>query len=194
MLRSPSLDASPVAIRPAVGGDSARIQALVRGLTPATRYLRFFSGMQELAQRWLERFSRADPEGDFTLLALARDSGAAVGMAQYSADPYPSRADFAVLVADSWQGMGIGRQLICKLAEVAAKAGFERIEGEVLAENRPMLHLLHSMGFRLRRDRDSAVFQHASLPVADFTCNTRPLALKRARHGTSREFFLRPRQ
>jgi acetyltransferase len=194
MLRSPSLEASPVAIRPATGGDAARIQALVRGLTPRTRYLRFFNGVQELAQPWLERFSRADPEGDFTQLALARDSGAAVGMAQYSADPYPSRAEFAVVVADSWQGMGIGRQLICKLAEVATAAGFERIEGEVLAENRPMLQLLHSMGFRLRRDRDSALFQHALLLVPDFTCNAQPLALKRAGHGTSRELLLRPRQ
>ena len=169
--------ASPVEIRPATREDQARIQALVRGLTPHTRYLRFFSGLRELGQAWLERFSRADPRGDFSLLALARATpGCVVGMAQYSADPYPRRADFAVLVADRWQGGGIGTQLVSGLLAMARASGLQRVEGEVLSENRAMLQLLQRLGFRLQRDPASALFHHASLPLAprapDFTCNS----------------------
>jgi RimJ/RimL family protein N-acetyltransferase len=152
-----------IALRPAARGDQNRIQTLVRGLTPRTRYLRFFNGVQELSHPWLERFSRADPQGNYTLLAIAPDTGSAVGMAQYSADPYPDRCDFALLVADGWQGMGIGRQLLRALIGFARRAGFERIEGEVLAENQPMLRLAQSMGFRLRRDPQSALLIHAGI-------------------------------
>src|SRR5687768_3664205 len=92
---SPSIEAPWVDVRPATQADRARIQALVRGLTPRTRYLRFLNGVQELSQAWLERFSRADPRSAFTLLPVARETGDAVGMAQYGPDPYPTRADFA---------------------------------------------------------------------------------------------------
>jgi RimJ/RimL family protein N-acetyltransferase len=150
---------SCIAIRPATREDQSRIQALVRGLTPRSRYLRFFSGIQELTQPWLERFSRADPRSDFSLLALARKGGAAVGMAQYSADPYPGRADIAVVVADRWQGVGLGKELVRRVVTAARAAGVQRIEGEVLAENRAMLDLLRSLGFRLRRHPEGALLQ-----------------------------------
>jgi acetyltransferase len=178
MLRSQCVEiaASAIEMRPATPEDQPRIQALVRGLTPRTWYLRFFNGLRELGQAWLERFSRADPRGDFSLLAIARETGSLAGMAQYCADPYPSRADFAVLVADHWQGVGVGRQLVSGLLAVARASGLLRMEGDVLSENRAMLQLLQGAGFRLQRDRESALFQHASLALSrrapNFSCNT----------------------
>jgi acetyltransferase len=175
MLPSPSTEASPVELRPAGQADQARIQALVRGLTPRTRYLRFFNGVQELTQPWLERFSRADPQRDFTMLAIVHETECVAGMAQYCADPYPSRAELAVLVADRWQGLGIGKQLVSSLLVMARACGLRRMEGQVLSENRAMLQLLQRLGFRLQRDRVSALFLQASLPLArrmpDFSCN-----------------------
>lgn len=157
-----------VAIRPVATRDRDRIQALVRGLTPKSRQLRFFHGVRELSQPLLERFSRAEPRGDSTLLAFAVDpiGEVLVGMAQYSASPYPTRCEFAVVVADAWQGLGIGARLMRSMVGSARAAGFESIEGEVLVENRPMLRLIRSAGFRLHRDSGSALFFRASLPLA----------------------------
>ena len=155
-------------IRPATAGDAAAIQALVRGLTPTSRYSRFFSGIQELSPEWLTRFTRVEPRQDVSLLAtVVRDgSETLVGMGQYAADPYPERCDFAVLVADGWQGLGIGRRLLRNLECVARAAGIERIEGEVLAHNSSMLGLADAMGFQVRRNPESALFLHVSRPLA----------------------------
>jgi acetyltransferase len=157
-----------VAIRPAARGDRDRIQALVRGLKPRSRQLRFFHGVQELSQPLLERFSRAEARGDYTLLAFAVDriGEIPVGMAQYSAAPYPTRCEFAVVVADAWQGLGIGARLVRGMVSTARAAGFESIDGEVLIENKPMLSLIRNAGFRLRRDFESALLIRASLPLA----------------------------
>jgi acetyltransferase len=154
-------------IRPAVAGDAAAIQALVRSLTPTSRYSRFFSGVQELSPEWLERFSRAEPRRDVSLLATVLRDGkeTLVGMGQYAADPWPERCDFAVLVADDWQGHGLGRRLLRNLECLAREAGFERIEGEVLAHNSTMLGLAHVMGYDVRRVPESALFLHVSLPL-----------------------------
>jgi acetyltransferase len=165
MLPSPSPEIEGVTLRPARAADAPAIQALVRSLLPRTRYLRFFSGVQELSPAWLERFTRADPKGDFSLVAVARDSGAVVAMAQYAVDSFPRSADVAVVVADAWQGAGLGTRLIRRLISIASSAGIERFEAEVLAENRTMLALLNAMGFRVRRDPGSAMFHHASIAL-----------------------------
>lgn len=161
-------DGSLAVIRPAAPGDAPAIQALVRALTPTSRYSRFFSGVQELSPEWLERFSRAEPRQDVSLLASVIRDGKEIliGMGQYAANPYPERCDFAVLVADEWQGRGLGRRLLRNLECLAREAGFERIEGEVLAHNSTMLGLAHAMGYEARRVRESALFLHVSRPLA----------------------------
>lgn len=167
-LRRKVIEMQSIVIRPAATGDRDRIQALVRGLTPRSRQLRFFHGVQELPQPLLEQFSRAEPRGDYSLLAFAVDriGEVPVGMAQYSAAPYPTRCEFAVVVADAWQGLGIGARLVRAMVGTARAAGFESIEGEVLIENKPMLNLIRNAGFRLRRDFESALLTRASLPLA----------------------------
>jgi acetyltransferase len=169
-------------IRPATPADAPAIQALVRSLSPTTRYSRFFSGVQELSPEWLARFSQARPRQDVSLLVTVVREGppgepgpeeTLVGMGQYAADPYPERADFAVLVADEWQGLGIGRRLLHNLECIARAAGIERIEGEVLTHNSSMLGLAHAMGYQVRRNPESALFLHVSLPlpVAEQSCS-----------------------
>ena len=155
-------------VRPATARDAPAIQALVRELSPSSRYSRFFSGIQELSPEWLTRFTRVEARQDVSLLAtLVREgSETLVGMGQYAADPYPERCDFAVLVADGWQGLGIGRRLLRNLECVARAAGIERIEGEVLAHNSSMLGLADAMGFQVRRNPESALFLHVSRPLA----------------------------
>ena len=160
-------DGTLAVIRPATAGDAAAIQGLVRSLTPTSRYSRFFSGIQELSPEWLARFSRAEPRRDVSILATVLRDGTEtlVGMGQYAADPWPERCDFAVLVADAWQGHGLGRRLLRNLECLAREAGFERIEGEVLAHNSTMLGLAHVMGYDVRRTPESALFLHVSLPL-----------------------------
>ena len=51
------------------------------------------------------------------------------------------------MVADPWQGRGLGGRLMDALLEHAQKCGFERVEGDVLANNRPMLKLARRSGF-----------------------------------------------
>jgi acetyltransferase len=158
-------------VRPAGQEDKEQIQALVRGLSPRSRYLRFFNGVRELSPQWLERFARAVPDSGVTLLALVpdRDQLIPVGMAQYATDPYPHRGEFAVVVDDAWQGMGIGSQLIGTLVHIARDAGIERMEGEVLVENALMLRLVRSMGFEVCQDPQSELYYRVSMPLSVIT-------------------------
>jgi acetyltransferase len=77
-----------------------------------------------------------------------------IGVARYVRDKDGEAAEFAIVVADSWQGRGIGRRLLGKLVELARRRGLKRLHGEILAMNRPMLALVGKLGFRLERHED----------------------------------------
>jgi acetyltransferase len=60
----------------------------------------------------------------------------------------PASAEFAISVAESWQGTGLGRLLLDKLACRASSEGIRRLVGETLASNAKMLGLARKAGFR----------------------------------------------
>lgn len=168
-------DGGTVTLRAAEAGDGSLMQELVRGLSLQSRYQRFFYPLHELTPDLLARFVQHDPAQAMTLLAFTWQNGRdrVVAMAQYVADPYPQRCDFAVVVADEWQGRGLGRQLIQALICIARAAGIEHIDGDVLAENAPMLGLLADMGFMLAAHEEGPYLRKATkaLGVPEWKCS-----------------------
>jgi len=184
------MDGTVVTLRGARADDGELIQELVRGLSVKSRYQRFFSPIHELTPRMLERFTRNVPEEAMTLLAVIRqdDREIPIAMAQYVADPFPVRCDFGVVVADEWQRGGLGRKLIQALICLGREAGFERIEGDVLAENRPIQRLMLDLGFMLKQHPEGPNLTKVSMRLVAPEWKCSPLTAlvgKAARERTS---------
>ena len=59
--------------------------------------------------------------------------------------------DFATVLADAWQGLGLGHELLSRLIVAARAHGLRRLSGQTLATNTGMLTLAGRLGFaRLR--------------------------------------------
>jgi acetyltransferase len=58
-------------------------------------------------------------------------------------------AEFAIAVADDWQGVGLGRELMQRLSRHAARRGVRRLVGDVLPGNRAMFAVTASLGGEL---------------------------------------------
>jgi acetyltransferase len=131
------------------------VQAFVRWLSPLARRRRFHGALSELSSAQLDRLTRAQDPRDLSLVALAggTERGAVVGMAQLALDE-PASAEFALVVADAWQGQGLGLRLLERLLAHAAEAGVRTLGGFVLADNAAMLELTAKLGFVSRRDLD----------------------------------------
>jgi acetyltransferase len=138
-------------VRSVKAGDAGAIQAFVRRLSTQSRTRRFFSAIHELDQASLARLTAPDDGRDSVLLALAGDGSGddIVAIGQYAGDPATRSCEIAFVVADQWQGQGLGARLMGALLEHAQKAGFERVEGAVLVDNRPMLTLARRSGFEV---------------------------------------------
>ncbi len=133
--------------------DEALEQAFVRSLSERSRYLRFFSALRELSPQTLYQFTHTEfPESHALVAAVsASDRQDIVAVARYAPGEVPNVADFAVVVADRWQGQGIAARLLRGLMAVAAVAGMDGLQGMVLKENTKMLSLAEALGFERRR-------------------------------------------
>ncbi|TCJ16600.1 bifunctional acyl-CoA synthetase/GNAT family N-acetyltransferase [Parasulfuritortus cantonensis] len=140
-----------VTIRPIRPEDAEMTQTFVRGLSEETKYFRYMDAVQELSYAMLVRLTQIDYDREMALLAIADVEGreVEVGVARYASNPDQVSCEFAVVVDDAWQHLGIAHKLMDVLMDVARSKGLRIIEGEVLKRNGGMLKLAASLGFRI---------------------------------------------
>ncbi len=97
----------------------------------------------------LEQFTHPRYPRNWALIATISDAGQEkeIGVARYAPTETDSCAEFAIVVADEWQGLGLATHLLHDLITVAESAGIKRLEGVVLRENVSMLELANQLGF-----------------------------------------------
>ena len=149
-------DGAAVTIRPIRPEDAELEASFVRNLSDNARHFRFMVGLKELPREMLIRFTQIDYDRELALVAMVEREGTEtqIGVARY-ATTGPRVANVAIVVADGWQGRGIGKRLFGLMIESARARGFERLEGEILAENEGARALVVGHGFTLRRDPES---------------------------------------
>ena len=159
--------AHSITVRPIRPEDIDLETEFARKLSKETRYNRFLGGGVGLTPEMLEKFTRIDFGRDMALIATATIEGAetAIGVARYARLADDVTCEFAITIADAWQGGGIGKKLLAMLVDAARGHGMRRIIGDVLAMNTPMLRLAHSQGFRIERHPEGAELRRVVLEL-----------------------------
>jgi acetyltransferase len=159
-----------ISIRPLRRGDLDIESAFVHGLSRETRYNRLLGGAINISRGYIEQLTTIDYSRDMALAAvvMTESSEVLIGVARYVMDaggPAPAPCEFAIVLADAWQGRGIGRHLMDKLIAVARGRGVPRLFGEILATNHGMLVMMKKVGFRTERHPDDATVVRAVLDL-----------------------------
>jgi acetyltransferase len=154
-------DGTEVVIRAIRAEDEPLIVALHQSLSPHTIRMRFFSMVKTLSRDSLIRLCHLDYDREMALVAEHRDGTGPhlLGVSRYYLDPQTGTAEFAVVVADAWQGHGLGWHLMERLIDVARQRGVRSLKGVVLRENTAMLQLMQELGFEQTAALDDAVVE-----------------------------------
>jgi acetyltransferase len=158
----------PVTLRPLRREDADIEAAFLTGLSPESRHNRLLGGMVRITREYVEKLTTVDFSRDMALAAalMLEDREVLIGVARYVLEPGGRSCEFALVIADAWQGRGIGRRMMAKLIAVARSRGLERIYGDVLATNRPMLAFCRQLGFALARVPEDLTITRATLALA----------------------------
>lgn len=134
-----------VTIRPLRPGDRAAVREFFGGLSLETLRLRYLVQHQVRTQE-MDQLTGSDGTNRVHLAAFRSD--VIIGVADFRRTGALD-AEVSFVVADEFQGRGLGSRFLQSLAAAARNAGICRFHADTFAENQRML----------------AVFRHSGLPV-----------------------------
>jgi acetyltransferase len=108
--------------------------------------------VRHVTPEMVARFTQIDYDREMALIAVPEKNGepdSIVGVARYVRNADPGDAEFAIVIADRWNGRGLASQLMTRLMECARESGVRELSGMVLANNAPMLALMRRLGFAI---------------------------------------------
>ena len=148
-------DGTSVTVRPIRPEDEPMLVRFHEALSERTVYLRYLKELKLSARVAHERLARLvfiDYNREMALVVVHRDpatgesSGTAV--ARLSKIQGTDAAEFAIVVADAYQGQGLGRELLQRLLDVGRAEKIGCIQGSILQDNTDMIRLSEDLGFR----------------------------------------------
>jgi acetyltransferase len=154
-------------VRPVRHDDGEREEAFVRALSLESRYQRMLSGGTKVTPEWIDSLTHIDYHRHMAFAMTATADGVEhfVGVGRYVVDAAMQSAEVAIVLADAWQGRGLGRRLLATLLEHAQIVGVREAAGVVLATNVAMLRLVRSMGFAVNAEPDDATVVRITLDL-----------------------------
>jgi RimJ/RimL family protein N-acetyltransferase len=153
-------DGTAVPFRPIEPGDQAALQAFHRRLSDRSVHQRFFCAKPELGERQAYDFTHVDGRDRFALVAVhPLDPGKIIAAVRFDREAEGDRAEYAGVVADEWQGLGLGTALTRRLVAAAVSRGIRRFQAIVLPDNLRMLGLLRDLALPERITFDGGEFE-----------------------------------
>ena len=175
----------PVHLRPITPGDTERMQAFHKSLSPETIYFRYFTSKPFLTERELHHFTHVDYVDRVAFVAVVNDE--IVGVGRYDRIN-ESDAEIAFSIRDEYQGRGLGSVFLEHLAAAARDRGISRFVAEVLPENRRMINTFKEAGYTIAQRYEDHVLA-ISFAIAS-TEESRAVSLAREHRAEARSVQL----
>jgi acetyltransferase len=156
-------------IRPLRPDDLELERRFVANLSPATLYLRLQYSTNQPNVRDLARLLDLDYHDRLAVAAIDESPAgvAIVGVARYARVDASRVAECAIVVADAWQGLGLGSELMRSLAAAAQDRDIDDLEGTTLAENQRIVDWARRFGFGVRTEPNSGGLVKVTLHLRD---------------------------
>ena len=147
-------------MRPAKISDESLLKDFFYDLSDESLYKRFFSARKDMPHKRLQDFVAVDYSKKMEILAtiVEKERETVVGLGQYELNSDMHTAEVALVVRDSYQGQGVGRELLYYLIYLARRQGLLGFTAEVLVENRSMVLLFEKMGFDTEKRSEEGVY------------------------------------
>jgi len=145
-------------LRPVRPEDGPPLQGAFSLLGPDEIRERLVHAGEDVSADVVQRLTHPNPKSEIVLVAAEQlpPGEAVVGaLARAAIVPGSRQAEYTILVSHFVAGQGLGRQLMRKLVKWARRKYLDRLYGDVLKSNEPMLQLAQSLGFKPQPHPDS---------------------------------------
>jgi len=144
---------TPVLLRPIKPEDEERFKKLFLSLSPQTMHFRFFQIIKDIPHETMTRYCNIDYDREMAIVAELGDKNI-IGATRLIVEPNRKQAEFAILVGDEWQGLGLGDKFMDYLLRIARDMNLRVVYGLVIYDNCKMLKLMEKYGFTVEKFDD----------------------------------------
>ncbi|MEI6251647.1 MAG: GNAT family N-acetyltransferase [Mycobacteriaceae bacterium] len=160
-------DDTELLLRPVLPGDSERSNHEAVEFSTETLYRRFMS-TRAPSPALMNYLFHVDYIDHFVWVLIDGVDGPVVADVRFVRDSDdPAVAEIAFIVADEYQGRGIGGLLMDALTIAARVCGVQRFTARLLAENAPMRTILDRYGAEWEREEPGVVITAFDVPTVD---------------------------
>jgi acetyltransferase len=156
-------------VRPVQPEDEEAFAEMLARASPGDIRFRCFAAVKDFPHVLASRLANIDPQRETTLIAVAEDSAALMGVVHIVCERVqPDTAEFDIMVRPDHQGHGLGYRLMQEILSEARRRGLSAVEGYVLHENKTMLQMAQELGFNRIETEGEVVRVRADLtpPIA----------------------------
>ncbi len=144
-------------IRPATPEDAPQLAALLSGMSPTSREMRYFVTRplsEAEIEREIQRLTSGHADrGSLVALAEVGEGEAVIGVAEYVREACcADSAEIGVLVQDEYQRQGVGTAMMRQLAHVATDHGITTATAYIQAENEAIRRLLRRLNVPIKME------------------------------------------
>jgi acetyltransferase len=155
-------DGRPLIIRPILPEDEpllAKFHAVLSDRTVFMRYLQPMMLSDRVVHERLARICHCDYDREIVLVVEdehAADGRSILGISRLSkVHGSEDEARLSLLVADAFQGLGIGSELVARMVDVAKVEKLHRITATLTADNNAMQRVFTKLGFSVQSQNDT---------------------------------------
>ena len=127
---------------------------------------RFFSAVRTLPIEQVTRMADVDYKREMAFIAVREATGETVGVSRLVCNDTDARtAEFAVVVEPAAKGLGLATALMNAIIAWGRSRGVAEINGQILADNAPMLAFIKRLGFSIEHVPGESDIVEAKLVV-----------------------------
>ncbi len=106
-----------VTLRPIKPEDENRFNELFKSLSAQSVRFRFFETIKEMSHDTLSRYCNLDYDREIAIVAQLEDRSL-IGVVRLILDAEAKKGEFAIMVSDSWHGLGLGSKLMDYIIDI----------------------------------------------------------------------------
>ncbi|UCH70868.1 MAG: GNAT family N-acetyltransferase, partial [Candidatus Bathyarchaeota archaeon] len=120
---------------------------------------RFFRLIKDTPHEVRVRYCNIDYDREIAIVAELTEDGRRkiLGVVRVPIEPDKTTGEIAVIVADPWQGLGLGAKMVDYMIEICKDKKLQTIYGFMLSDNTRAIDLFEKMGFTIKYLSDGTV-------------------------------------
>jgi acetyltransferase len=152
-------DGRTVLLRPIKPEDEPLWLEMFRNFSEESIRFRFFQIIKDTPHEVRVRYCNIDYDREIAIVAELTENGQRkiLGVVRVSLEPDRKSGEIAFIVADPWQGLGLGTKMVDYTIEICKEVGVETLYAIMLPDNHRAINLTKKMGFTLKYQEDGTV-------------------------------------